>query len=456
MKFKSYVRKAAFVAGMWLMSSSINAASPKYIFYYIGDGMGTAAVTNANLFNKKVLGSESPLLMTTFPVVSLITTHSASSDVTDSAAAGTALSTGHKTKNGMLGMNADTVAVTSVAKTLFDNGYGVGLITTVAIDDATPGAFYTHVPNRSMFFEIGKDLAESGYQFAAGASLRGAKDKDGNDRGLMDIFKKNKVAVSYGMQDIDKKSKRQLVLNPPHITMPNEVGWVVDSLEGALKLPELTQACLDHLMRTNPDKFFMMVEGGSIDHTGHSNDGGASVRETIQFDKALRIAYDFYLKHPDETLILVTADHETGGLSVGCSATGYSARPEVARMQKISKDKFNEYCNGLVAEGKIPTWENMYSILEDKLGYGTAVVLTDSEMDSLRDVYARSFVEKKPWIFVDKTFSLLNSKSGFGWTTGDHSGQPVPLFVIGAGAENFTNFNDNTDLPKKIRKLAGF
>lgn len=456
MKLFNHARKAFLTGAAIMLSASMSyGANLKYVFYFIGDGMGSAEVTNAQLFNKKVLGNETPLLMTTFPVVSLITTHSASSDVTDSAAAGTALATGHKTKNGMLGMNADTVAVTSIARTLFENGYGVGLVTTVAIDDATPGAFYAHVPRRSMFYEIGKDLAESGYQFAAGASLRGTKDKDGKDNGLMDLFKKNNVAVSYGLDGIDKKAKKQLVLSPFHDKMNNEVGLAIDSLENALTLPEMTQACLDHLMRTNPGRFFMMVEGGSIDHNGHSNDGGASVRETINFDNALKIAYDFYLKHPNETLILVTADHETGGMSVGCKTTGYSARPEVARAQKISKDKFNEYCSELVNAGKTPSWEEMQAFLSEKLGYGTAVILSDEEMNNLRDVYATSFMKKEPWRFVEKAVSLLNSKSGFGWTTGSHTGHPVPVYAIGVGAEKFTNFNDNTDLPKKILKITG-
>ena len=456
MKLFSKPKKALLTAAtLMLTAAASHGATPKYIFYYIGDGMGIAEATNAQLFNKEVLGNEDPLLMTTFPVVTMITTHSASSDVTDSAAAGTALATGYKTRNGMLGMDADTVAVTSVARILADNGYGVGLVTTVAIDDATPAAFYTHVPNRGMFYEIGRDLAQSGYQFAAGASLRGTRDRDGKDDGLMDLFKQNNVAVSYGLDGIDKTAKKQLVLSPFHNSMSNEVGLAVDSLENALTLTGMTQACLDHLMRTNPGKFFMMVEGGSIDHNGHSNDGGASVRETINFNNALQIAYDFYRKHPNETLILVTADHETGGMSVGCRATGYSAHPEVARAQKISKDKFNEYCRDLVNSGNIPTWDEMQTFLAENLGFGTAVKLSDSELNDLRDTYATAFVSKHPSRFVDKAISLLNSKSGFGWTTNDHTGHPVPLYVIGAGADQFTGFNDNTDLPKKILKLTG-
>ena len=126
---------------------SLQAAdAPKYIFYYIGDGMGFNHVLNAQIFSDEVLRADSTLTMLRFPVASMARTHSASSDVTDSAAAGTALATGRKTRNNMLGMDADTVAVTSIAKTLFDKGWGVGLVTTVAIDDATPGAFYAHVP----------------------------------------------------------------------------------------------------------------------------------------------------------------------------------------------------------------------------------------------------------------------------------------------------------------------
>lgn len=452
-------------AAATLATSSATGADLKYIFYFIGDGMGIAEATNSQLYNKEVLGNDTPLLMTTFPVVSMITTHSASSDVTDSAAAGTALATGSKTRNGMLGMSADTVAVNSVARNLADQGYGIGIVTSVAIDDATPGAFYAHVPNRSQFYEIGRSLAESGYQFAAGAALRGTRDKEGKDNGLMDYFKKNNVSVSYGLDGLDKKAEKVLVLSPFHEKMNNDIGYTVDSIPGALTLPALTQAGLDHLRRTNPDRFFMMVEGGNIDHAGHSNDGGNTVREVINFNEALQIAYDFYLQHPEETLILVTADHETGGMSVGCRTTGYSAHPEVARAQKISKDFFNDYCKDLIKSGKSISWEEMQAVLADKLGIGSAVKLSDSELEELKSLFEQTFVSHNAGDdvktlyssssrFVEKAFSLLNWKSGFGWTTNDHTGHPVPLYVIGAGAENFTNFNDNTDLPKKILKLA--
>ncbi len=133
----------------------------KYIFYFIGDGMGLNPVLAGEAFNRSVLGNDTPLLMLQFPVTSYATSHSASSDVTDSAAGGTALATGHKTRNGMVGMDADSVPVQSIASKLFNQGWGVGLVTTGAPDDATPASFYAHQPNRGMYYEIGAEAAKS-------------------------------------------------------------------------------------------------------------------------------------------------------------------------------------------------------------------------------------------------------------------------------------------------------
>lgn len=459
-------RKA--VAGMAVSLAIFSAAAdaPKYVFYFIGDGMGINEVVNAQLYKKHVLKHEKPLVMTTFPVASMATSHSASSDVTDSAAAGTALATGHKTKNGMLGMNADTVAVTSIAKVLFDKGYGVGLVTSVAIDDATAGAFYTHVPNRGQFYEIGRSLAESGYQFAAGSALRRTTDSDGNDN-LLDYFAQNNVSVSYGLDSMDKNAEKVLVLSPLRDRKNNNcIGYTVDSIAGAVTLPQLTRAGLEHLQRVSPDRFFMMVEGGNIDHAGHGNDGGTSVREVINFDEALQIAYDFYLEHPDETLIVVTADHETGGMSVGCAATGYSVQPQVASAQKVSKEVFNDYCEEMFNSRPDYTWAEMQQYLRDNLGFWSVVKLNPDEEERLEQKFNEIFlnrntsdVQKTLYAayngFVTLAFDIINYKSGFGWTTGSHTGSPVPVYAIGADCLLFTPLNDNTDLPKKIMKAVG-
>lgn len=440
------------------------AGTPKYIFYFIGDGMGLAHVTNSQLYNSEVLGNDAPLIFTTFPTVSMATTHSTSSDVTDSAAAGTALSTGSKTKNGMLGMASDTTEVVSVAKILQQKGYGVGIITSVAIDDATPGAFYAHVANRGQYYDIGRQLAASGYEFAAGAALRGAWDDKDKDTDLMRYFEEENVSVHYGLEGVDTTANRLLVLSPFHKKHRNKIGYAIDTMEGAMTLEGLTEAGLRQLMRVSPGKFFMMVEGGSIDHAGHGNDGATAIHEVLAFNDALKVAYDFYLRHPDETLILVTADHETGGMSVGNATTGYSVRLEQISGQKISKDEFSGICREILNSGQHFTWKDMEALMREKLGVGESIKLSEDKMAELHRLYDEVFEKRDSGLdkktlyatfdgFTNALFNILNAQAGVGWTSGSHTGIPVPVYAIGAGADRFSGLNDNTDLPKKLLSL---
>lgn len=441
------------------------AATPKYIFYYIGDGMGMGQVMSAECYNRMVLGNDKPLLMMQFPVVSTCTTFSASSPVTDSAAAGTALSTGYKTKNGMLGMTPDTVAVTSVAKQLFDMGYGVGIVTSVAPDDATPGAFYSNVPRRSMYYEIGKDAASCGYDFIGGANWRGAKDKKGNPTDLMAAFVENNVAVVRGVDALKEvDSRRVVLLNTDSLTL-NDIGYTIDSIPGVLTLPLMTEACLNHLEKNGHDKFFMMVEGGNIDHAGHGNDGGTIIKEVLNFQDAIKIGYDFYLAHPEETLIIITADHETGGMGLGNNAVGYDMHLHYYDYQKVSKDVFSDYCRAIMKSRRIYEWEDMKEYLTEKLGFWKNVPLTEAQTAKLKDAFEKCFkkregVDQKTLYnnfdeFTTLVFRTLDDFTGLGWTTNGHSGGLVPVYAIGAGAEKFASFNDNTDIPNRIRELVG-
>ena len=173
-RFLSLLACLAVVVGAW-------AQAPKYIFYFIGDGMGMGHVMTAQTYNRTVLGNDKPLTMMQFPVSSLAMTYSANSKITDSAAAGTALSTGSKTNNNMLGVLPDETPVYSITSELKKLGYGIAIGTSVEPDDATPGAFYAHVPSRSMYYEIGLDMAHSDYDMFVGSVLRGTKDSKGND-----------------------------------------------------------------------------------------------------------------------------------------------------------------------------------------------------------------------------------------------------------------------------------
>ena len=442
-----------------LVALGVAAQSPKYIFYYIGDGMGMGPIVAAQNYNRLILKNDKPLTMMQMPVVGWALTYSASSDITDSAAAGTALATGSKTKNYMLGMNADTVAVTSIAKILHDSGYGVAIATSVAPDDATPGAFFAHVPNRSMTYQIGCDMAASGYEFVAGAGLRGT-ETDGKPNDLLDRFAAEGVQIVRGPEGAASiTAARALLLNNEGSSRSN-IGYTIDSIQGTLTLPLIASTALKQLERTSPDKFFMMIEGGNIDHALHGNDAGASIKEIINFDEALKVAYDFYLAHPDETLIVVTADHDTGGMAIvrsgGIGNIDY---------QKVSKEEFSNFCKAMLKTRNIFTWDDMKAYMSENLGFFTHIPVSEADETKLKKLFDDTFelrntADQKTLYanfnaFAVEVFNMFNNAVGVTFCTTSHAGNAVPVFAVGVGADLFKGFNNNTDLLAAILKAVG-
>ena len=459
--------KFRFLTSLIIVCAAIiaQATTPKYIFYFIGDGMGPGAVSVTEAYRRMVLGLPGHLNMLSLPVASTATTYSASSPVTDSAAAGTALSSGHKTTNGMLGMTPDSTSVVSMAETLHNNGFGIGLVTSVAPDDATPAAFYAHRPHRSMYYEIGLDAAASGYEFIAGGNLRGLKDKNGTPTDLMATLRTNEVAVVRGLEELKETTSRKvLLLNTD--TTDVKIAHAIDSIESQLTLSQMTQACLDHLLTNSPDRFFMMVEGGSIDHAAHANDAATVVIETLAFDKALGIAIDFYRAHPDETLIVVTADHETGGMIFANQSMHYFARPDYLKFVRQSKDRFTNECKAILHSRRVWTWDDMKQYLSDNMGLYTHIPVSEADDATLQEKFQRTFelrnsADKEGLYnsfneFSVGVFDLINRAAGIGWVTGDHSGTIVPVYAAGVGAYRFAPMQDNTEIPQKILRIAGF
>ena len=460
-------RKLFLLLVLWAFTS-VYGAAPKYIFYFIGDGMGIAPAMAAVAYNRAVYGQPNLPLMMTFPVAGQVSTYSASSPVTDSAAAGTALATGKKTGNGMLGVTPDTVAVTSIATLLKDNGYGVGLVTNVAPDDATPGAFFAHVANRGMRADIDRQFVDSRFEFLAGAALNGLKDSKGNATDVLDLYKKNNIRVINGYDEYlaDRPTGGRVVLLDKKPFQDGNTGYMIDTIPGMITLEQMTQACLDHLVAVSPDSFFMMVEGGNIDHALHGNDGATAISEVFNFNNALKIAYDFLLAHPEETLIVVTADHDTGGLSIGNEANGYTAYFELLKNQKVSKEMFSDICKSIIASGKDYSWDDMKAYLEANFGFWNQVKLSDKETEGLEKLFAEVFIDRDNTeekslynnfnAFAGKVFSIMSKKAAVGWTTGAHTGNPVPVYAAGKGSEVFGCFQDNTEIPHKIARLAGY
>lgn len=435
------------------------AQQPKYIFVFIGDGMGIAPVQAAEAYNREVLADGSSLTMLQFPVASMCQTYSADAPITDSAAAGTAIATGSKTRNGMLGMDADTLAVTSIAAQLHDMGYGVGICTSVSADDATPGAFYAHVPYRKLYDQIDLDAARSGYEFIAGAGMHALTDE------TVALMRRNGMEVYYGPEAIPTINARSAVLLNPQGTPDWNIGYLIDGHEGRLTLPQITETCLRHLLSVSPDRFFMMVEGGSIDHALHANDGGTAISEIRNFDNAINIAYQFYLEHPSETLIVVTADHDTGGMSRCHSTISLPCPLSAFDHQHASKEEFSDRCKAMLRDRRIYTWDDMKQILTETFGLFDAIHVSAEDEQNLQEMFTATFELRNTAdqqtlyanfnAFAVEVFRLINDAAGLRFTTTSHSGNPVPVFAVGVGAWRFAQFNNNIDIPNHIRQIVG-
>ncbi|MDE5998307.1 MAG: alkaline phosphatase [Muribaculaceae bacterium] len=444
------------------------ADDAKYVFYFIGDGMGLGHVNATEAYNRDVLKSEQPILMMTFPVASQARTYSASSPITDSAAAGTALSTGVKTKNSMIGMNPDTVPVNSIAVDFMKAGYAVGVGTTVQADDATPAAWYAHAENRGMKETIAPQAAASGLSFLAGGGfkLHGAGEEAFVE--FLNTMRKGNYEIAEGYAAFNELKRKggkfpQKVMLMPENAAGGQVGYTIDSIPGYLTCAQITEACLHTLESVNPDKFLMMIEGGNIDWAAHSNDGGGVIKEILNFQDAINVAYQFYLRHPAETLIVVTADHDTGAMAYGRNGGAYNIA--YADAQKISKDSFADWTRNWGKDTANPTWEEMEQVLKEKLGFWTTVPVGDRETKELKELFDETFISKRAEdektlyhtfnAFTSKAFAILNYHMGIGWTTTYHAGNFVPVYAIGANAQYFTGSLNNNEIPQLIKRACG-
>jgi alkaline phosphatase len=234
-----------------------------------------------------------------------------------------------------------------------------------------------------------------------------------------------------------------------------DLPYAIDRQEGDLSLPQIVELAIAQL--SQHDRFFMMAEGGKIDYACHGNDGGTVLREVVDFDNAIRLAYEFYLQHPDETLIVVTADHETGGLALGNS--DYWLNLKVLAGQKCSSDLLSDQLGNLQKqEGAALTWEQVKEVISLNTGLYTAVEMSDEEDRVLQSAYAdmMQHVGVQKTLYKDinalasKALSILNQKSRLGWTTNGHTASAVPVFAIGVGAERFTGWHDNTEIAPLI------
>ncbi len=532
-------RFLASLCALMLLLTCIPAAmaeetvqAPKYVFMFIGDGMGNPQVAATQYYLGSIQNPDSPypipadLSFTRFPSLGMVTTYDASSFCPDSASTATSMASGEKTLSGVINYDVTLTKpfklITEYAK---EAGKKVGVISSVSVDHATPAAYYAKQPSRNDYYEIavqgvtGKTvdyLAGGGFKKPTGANkdqtdlmdyyakqpsrndyyeiavqgvtgktvdyLAGGgfkkptgANKDQTD--LMELAAQNGWNIPSSKEEIlslTAESGRVLAINPV-LQDSKAIHYEIDrerlAAEGQdlLSLADFVQAGINVL--DNENGFFMMCEGGKIDWSGHANDAATSIHETLALSDAVQVAVDFAAEHPDETLILVTADHETGGMTIGFATTAYDTHFDYLTRQKISFTDFDSVIaqlrdsNATFEEG-LREVEKYYGLTTKE---GDDLSLNATELDSLRAAWELSMkpVDEREMganeqllyggyePFSMAVSHIMNNKAGLSYTSYAHTGLQIPVYAMGVGAEHFAGLYDNTDIFNRTLEVMG-
>lgn len=450
-----------------LLPATARCGSPepaaKYVFYFIGDGMGLCQIFGTELYGglseEETSGN---LTFTSFPAKSIITTFSASSAVTDSAAAGTALACGVKTDNNMLGVDPKGRRLTSIADLAKSCGYATGAVSNVAVNHATPGAFYAHQENRQHYEAISRDLLAADMDFIGGATFLISENAEHDAEWWMKECRKAGIRVCRTAGEVGRTASGRIVMLSDNLRRAS-LKYAIDRTDEDMTLSDFTAAATDYLDRIAEKGFFLMIEGGKIDYACHDNDAAALFQEVSDLDRSVKIALEFYRQHPDETLIVVTADHETGGMALGTGR--YKLNLETLASQTASEETLTAEMQRMRAEtDNRVSWEAIRELLTDKLGFWEKVPMNQEQNRNLQTLYEETFCKESEMVIglysrnerlAASAVNLLNRKAMIGWSSRSHSGAPVPLFALGAGAELLGECCDNTDVPKAIAQAMG-
>lgn len=446
MKMRNAVRWAVV---LFVLSVSVLAAGEvKYLFLFIGDGMSIPQRMMAEEFGTRT--GYGQLCFNHFPVHALTRTCSASSLITDSAASGTAIACGEKTANGRIGMDAaGQRKLFSMAELAHQKGKRVGIVTTTPITHATPASFYAHRPHRSQYYAIGLDLIASGFEYFAGGGFFHKSDDRKAPEYRGDLYR---LAAKAGYKVVDSRAGL-LALKPGcgKILARGAEDWMPFAVDCRTDVPTLAEFTAKGIeLLDNPQGFFMMIESGTIDWCGHANDAAGNLHEVLALDKAVRRALAFAAKHPDQTLIVVTGDHETGGMTMGFAGCGDTIHVENLAYQKCSIEQFKKRLDDARKTNKNFSFDEAKKMLRADFGFVFSgdgpMRVTPQEQRALEQAF-RS--RRLP----DAARRLISAKAGIGWTSGNHTALPVLTTATGHQAEILTGFLDNTDIAKRLKQL---
>lgn len=442
--------------------------APKYVFYFIGDGMGFAQRQVSEYYLQHKTGNDkAKLTMSEFPIAGINTTHAADTLITGSGSAATALATGNKTNNKMIAMNPQGKSVKTVIEEARDRGMATGLISTARLTHATPAAFASHVEHRSEENEIANQYVDSNVDFFAGGGYRhfiskamsGSKREDNrdltkefNDKGY-NVFISEDDTNKFRDYNPNKGDQVFAAFTASHLS------YEIDRDEAKEpSIAEITAKGIE-LLSQSDNGFMMMIEGGRIDHAAHVSDLAGTIQDTLAFDEAIATAYEFYKRYPEETLIVVAGDHETGGLALNsCEGMEYDYFLDLSLM-----DSVNGSVGALSYDGDR---KKLYNTLATTYGL--------SELSEQEEMYLKKAMDlqdregsgvnlhapwpQAPWASpVQSVVAHIQSRrSKIGWSTSSHSGTAIQLSAIGQGAKYFGGSKDNTEVGLTMAGILGF
>ncbi|WP_101843614.1 alkaline phosphatase [Halobacillus sp. Marseille-P3879] len=396
----------------------------KNVIYMIPDGYSAGYATNYRWF-KGEDSSFDPYLK------GMMKTYSEDTEVTDSAAAGTAMATGSKTNNGMVGVTPDGEKLDSILNASENAGKSSGLVATSTITHATPAVFASHVEDRDNEAGIAPQLLENDVDILLGGgkemflpeseggqqaeNLIQQAEEDGyafaeTKDELMDLKKKDRILGLFADEALSPELERSETEEP--------------------SLSDMTSTAIDSLSQ-DEDGFFLMVEGSQIDWAGHAHDAAWAMNDTAAFEKAVEEAIE-YAKEDKETLVVIAGDHETGGMTVGSNGE-YDVKQDVIQGVSATGDHMAEQLN--------KDRSNVAQVVEEY----TSVELSEEEIETIRS-------SEKPNEAIN---NAVSDHALVGWTSSVHTGVDVPIYAYGPASNDFSGLVNNTDIPKKMASAMG-
>ncbi|WP_257284213.1 alkaline phosphatase [Endozoicomonas sp. SESOKO1] len=439
-------------------SSAIAADAPKNIIYLIGDGMATAHRQVAEYYLQEKTGNPNArLAMNSLPVAGINTTHSADSLVTDSAASGTALAAGVKTNNGMISMLPDGTKVATLLDGAQAQGKSTGLITTTRLTHATPAAFVANNISRGNENEIADDYATANVTYVAGGGYRhfvvgkDSKRTDGQD--LVANMEQQDYRTFVGTESVDSFRGYQPKVGDKVFAAftKSHTPYELDRMQSDVtpSLAEMTEKGIE-LLSKNKNGFFMMIEGGRIDHAAHANDIAGVVYDTLAFDAAVQKALTFYQQHPEDTLVVITGDHETGGMGMGFGKNYFMTLSQINHARQSVEDKLQNIYRG--------DREAFYRHIAEQFKLNDLKsdekIVIERAMDAVDNKDPQLGVNYGGYDPVAIAVAHVTSKrAGVYWTSYAHTATQLPLSAIGVQADELGGFKDNTEVAQTLADI---